>query len=640
MKLHRYQKQKTMIYLKKITFVILLTLTQVAYSNTIYVDIDALGANDGSSWADAYTELQTAIDAAIVNDNIWIADGTYYPTEAPTGTQLRDYSFHYDFQLNLYGGFNGSETLLTQRNFTTNITILSGDIGVIGDNIDNCYHVLVTQGITSEAIIDGLIIKDGKGSGTAASGIVYSGATTRRDRGTGMNHMQSNIKIVNCVVEHNNSLGSIDRGGGVYVFNGFLSVQNSIFRHNFGNFGGAIFSEKSSLQINNSIFNNNEGYNHAGAVYWDDGSGDITTISGSTFDSNAATTVGRGGAIRCDGTSAIIPIINNCLFINNYAALRAGAIENNRPLILKNSTMCGNSAIKHAGAIMASANIDLDSCLINHNSISIDQNAGGIYWFTGSSYNITNSTVWNNTKNTSNTSIVSNIVKHQGLAKYTNCNIEGSGGSSAWVNSFGTDIGGNTDSDPMVTLAGCGNSYGIPLPIELINFSATALNNKIVHLNWQTASEINNDYFTIECSTNFSSWKEIAKINSLGNTSSLSSYESIDRYPYIGVSYYRLKQTDFDGQFSYSQIKSVEIENLINSTITIYPNPTSNEVNIIGSAIELEQIKMYNTLGQDVSTSTIIKELNKGVAIIDLTRLTSGMYYIKTKTTANKVYKK
>jgi hypothetical protein len=195
-----------------------------------------------------------------------------------------------------------------------------------------------------------------------------------------------------------------------------------------------------------------------------------------------------------------------------------------------------------------------------------------------------------------------------------------------------------SNSTRYLTLASLNSAT--PLPIELLNFKVTLVDNNFVKLDWQTASEVNNDHFSIEYSRNGTDWQELTRIDGAGNSSSLLSYELIDNSPYMGISYYQLKQTDFDGQFSYSQIRSVNIENLTNSAIKIYPNPAYDQVILIGNALELEQIKVFNTLGQDVSIFTKIIEKNEGKTIIDLSNLISGKYYIKTKNTSNIIYTK
>lgn len=177
------------------------------------------------------------------------------------------------------------------------------------------------------------------------------------------------------------------------------------------------------------------------------------------------------------------------------------------------------------------------------------------------------------------------------------------------------------------------------LSVELMNFDATYQSNK-VSLNWATAAEINNDYFTIERSTNGIDWEELKVIKGAGSSSaSALKYTTFDEYPYLGVSYYRLKQTDFEGQFEYSEIRSVEVERRGSLQVNIYPNPTKGEIKIVGSEDELEQISVYDMLGQDVTflTTQIVKM--ESMAVLDLSNLSAGIYLVRTKNTTHKLYK-
>jgi len=208
--------------------------------------------------------------------------------------------------------------------------------------------------------------------------------------------------------------------------------------------------------------------------------------------------------------------------------------------------------------------------------------------------------------------------------------------------------GCSNNSNPCNSLAGSGsgiNGSGIiggvsgPLPIELIDFTAKKNNSKSVRTNWQTASEINNDFFTIERSQNGINWRKIARINGAGNSSSILSYSFIDQKPLFGTSYYRLKQTDFNGVFTYSRIRTVHINQLETSQIKIYPNPSDNRISIEGDSFELEQIKIYNVLGKEITMQTKIIEKSNTKVVIDLSNLSPAMYYIKTKNSINKIIK-
>ncbi|MFK7946829.1 MAG: T9SS type A sorting domain-containing protein [Saprospiraceae bacterium] len=177
------------------------------------------------------------------------------------------------------------------------------------------------------------------------------------------------------------------------------------------------------------------------------------------------------------------------------------------------------------------------------------------------------------------------------------------------------------------------------LPIELADFRAIAINNQYVNLEWQTFSEINNDFFTIERSKNGKEWEIVTTIKGAGNSTTSLNYSTIDPTPYTGKSYYRLKQVDFDEQFSYSDLRTVYIEKQEKATVSIFPNPTQDQISIIANATELQNIKIYNVFGQEVTNSTTITYHSNTQINVNLSNLTSGIYYVITKNSVNKVLK-
>jgi hypothetical protein len=176
------------------------------------------------------------------------------------------------------------------------------------------------------------------------------------------------------------------------------------------------------------------------------------------------------------------------------------------------------------------------------------------------------------------------------------------------------------------------------LPIDLLNFNATPTGNGFVKLDWQTVSEINNDYFTIERSTNGIDWEELTRVEGAGNSNLLLNYFSIDELPYKGLSYYRLRQTDFDGKFSYSNV--VFMNNKTANSISIYPNPAQNQIEVSGNRDELESFQVYTIQGKNATKLTSIIEWTDNKLIMDISKLNSGIYFLKTKTTVNKIHKK
>ena len=200
----------------------------------------------------------------------------------------------------------------------------------------------------------------------------------------------------------------------------------------------------------------------------------------------------------------------------------------------------------------------------------------------------------------------------------------GNGGTSG-SNSAGTVITQSAvNSFSPFTLAS--STAANPLPITLIDFNAR-LHNKIVYLEWETSSEINNDYFTLEKSVDGLNWTEFASIKGAGNSTSFKKYESKDYHPYTGVSYYRLKQTDFNGEFDYSKI--VSIRN-IDHQISIYPNPIKDWIYIENLNFEAE-IKVYDINGKLIYTGNTAK--------IDVSEWARGVYQLKLLNTSSKEMK-
>lgn len=115
------------------------------------------------------------------------------------------------------------------------------------------------------------------------------------------------------------------------------------------------------------------------------------------------------------------------------------------------------------------------------------------------------------------------------------------------------------------------------LPIELYDFSATALRDGKIKLQWTTASEINNDFYSVERAAEKAEFSEIFQVQGAGTTTRSTSYEQIDQTPAPGVNYYRLKQFDFDGTYTYSNIVSAEVK----IQTTVYPNPVIDQWSVI-----------------------------------------------------------
>jgi hypothetical protein len=202
-------------------------------------------------------------------------------------------------------------------------------------------------------------------------------------------------------------------------------------------------------------------------------------------------------------------------------------------------------------------------------------------------------------------------------------NLGGSAGGGA--------ITGNANNFPagstyIVTLASI-DAAQTPLPVELIYFKAE-VEQSAVQLRWATASELNNDYFQIERSADGVQFDPIgAPIEGAGTTTEPLNYEYTDRNPLSGVSYYRLKQVDFGGQTSYSEVAPVRVGGVANNELLIYPNPVQGQLQVIwGGEQTIERIRLLDAKGQELSVDAVID--NKQ-AKVELQALTPGVYFLE-----------
>jgi len=229
---------------------------------------------------------------------------------------------------------------------------------------------------------------------------------------------------------------------------------------------------------------------------------------------------------------------------------------------------------------------------------------------------------------------------------FTNANILPPSSTVSYSNSSGLitisiDMSGvvtNPAYSTYITLGSIDASQ-TPLPIELISFDAKIIDNQYVQLNWQTASETNNDFFTIERSQDAENWEAIATIPGAGNSNKVLEYEAVDYEPLQGLSYYRLKQTDFNGDFSYSDIVAISDIKEKDLSIDLSPNPTIGKVNVVVENVQLNEIEVYNTMGQNVSSRVFIQESGEHQFTIDLSALPMGIYLVRTPYATAKVMK-
>ena len=278
--------------MKKLILITVLSLiTYFSQAQTIYVNTAASGLNDGTSWVNAYNDLQIALSST-ASGEIWVAAGTYYT--GISGDNAATYNMKNGVAI--YGGFNGTETLLTQRDVTVNLTTLSGDLDFSGTYTGNdAYHVVTTGSTNSTAILDGFTITGGNANGggaTAVGGGIYCDPTI----GGAYNPI-----IRNCNITGNNAAAD---GAGMYI--------------NCDQTGG----NSTGPSIHNCKFNANVALGNGGAIYITaTGSLTFTTpyVENCTFYNNSAGGAGHHIAAQNNVTGEVHASVIGCTFAGNAA---------------------------------------------------------------------------------------------------------------------------------------------------------------------------------------------------------------------------------------------------------------------------------------------------------------------------------
>ncbi|MBK8562434.1 MAG: hypothetical protein IPN76_03570 [Saprospiraceae bacterium] len=261
-------------------------------SGRIFVNDDAIGANTGYNWADAFTDLQSAFAIAEAGDQIWVAEGTYKP--ATTGGP-QTATFLIDEDLRLYGGFVGTETSLSHRGDPADHpAILSGDVN--GNDVpddfsltyrsDNVLHVLtVNSNITNETLIDGFIVEGGQADGASGG------------QKSGVEYVLHWVSVMNQCTFRQNYVASDGEGSRIYASSGNPTIfKNCVFEKNQGSLSGAVqISQPSSTSFGVSIdfdhctFTENKAFNGEGGglQFWPRGNNSYLKVNGCEFTGNS-----------------------------------------------------------------------------------------------------------------------------------------------------------------------------------------------------------------------------------------------------------------------------------------------------------------------------------------------------------------
>jgi len=171
------------------------------------------------------------------------------------------------------------------------------------------------------------------------------------------------------------------------------------------------------------------------------------------------------------------------------------------------------------------------------------------------------------------------------------------------------------------------------LPVELLEFSVQPINKIDALLDWTTASELNNDFFVVQKSINGYEWTDIAKIKGAGNSAQKRNYKYVDNNVTTLVTYYRVKQVDFDGSIHFFDTKSFRRDNG-EIAASIYPNPTTNF--FVVKPVVNETVRVYDITGKLMIEAVALanKELT-----VNITRLSAGTYFVKRNSEIEKLIK-
>ena len=372
---------------------------------SIYVDADAIGAtHNGATWGTAFQDIQTALGAAKSGDQVRVASGIYRPTT----TADRTVSFQLKNGVSLLGGYAGYGAANPDaRDVDLYPTILSGNIGASGSDIDNSYHVITGgSGITAATILDGVTITAGNASAyvsgpsspTSCGGGIYLntasptltnctfiGNSAGGDGygayyyGGGMYNLSSSPTLTNCTFIGNSASSPGSYGGGMYNSYSLPTLTNCTFVGNSaGGAGGGMSNSASTPALTHCMFSGNRATSTSsssgGGIY--NAASSSPSLSSCTFNGNSATSDG-GGIYNMTHSS---PTLSNCTFTGNAAGSGGGMynIASSSPT-LSNCTFTGNSAGSDGGGIynIASGSPTLGNCTFSGNSATRD--GGGMY---------------------------------------------------------------------------------------------------------------------------------------------------------------------------------------------------------------------------------------------------------------------
>ncbi|HET8829939.1 MAG TPA: T9SS type A sorting domain-containing protein [Pelobium sp.] len=631
---------------------------KVSQPRTLYVNKNVTGGNGtGDSWENAVPELADALNWANQNksnwttDNplrIWVAGGTYKPLYDYLGTANgKENTFLLVKNVQIFGGFAGTESNLQDRDLSlkSNASILSGDVngddtvtGIgetlsISNNSENNYHVVIGAGDVETALLDGFRITGGNANASGSSSI--NSELIYKNRGGGIYCRKSSPAIKNVVITANTATSY---GGGSYNDdNSSATFLNTAIFKNMADKGAGMCNDTSIPAITNVTITDNKSTGEGGGIANYDASPQIKNsiiygndaVTGQQIYNNNSTpsfsyslVAGSGGSTTWQstlGTDGGNNVDDDPIFFNQADGHYTP--KSTSPVLDQGF----NQSYTDAGGYLTT-DMDLAGNLRVRNT-TIDM---GAYEFYPQQPTLTNFPNIMKTASDDDFVLTAPTSNSSGAFSYSSSdvNVAAISGNTVSIIGVGTATITATQAataDYQEATIQLTLTVENTLPVLLTNFTVKAEGNNAI-LRWQTASETDNESFVIYRSGDDGVFIKLGSKKGAGTSKATNSYVFYDHAPLKGNNYYQLVQVDLDGKETDLGVKQVTFD-FQPTTLNLYPNPTTDKVNIAFEAGKFNSVLVSDLNGRTLQQLALSKTENN--LMISLGSYSSGTYIIR-----------
>jgi hypothetical protein len=332
----------------------------------------------------------------------------------------------------------------------------------------------------------------------------------------------------------------------------------------------------------------------------------------------------NGGTIVVQAGASLV--MENNASMNNFTIVNFGTITFNSTVALQPVAFYNNvgAVVNFVNTLhINSSSVLVNSGLVNASNVTLQTNSGpSVCQNTGAIFNAVNLT--NNTLN-SIQSPSGNSCLRVSQTSLLNQNVSPHGALQVCLGA-GHQRNGSANFGSATVAESCADCEPILLSNRFLYFDWDIISTHKIQLNWSAELDNNGHEFIVERSADGIIWTFVG--NKFKEENGI--YNIIDEVPYIGTNYYRIKLISNNNSALYSDIISINIGSEQATNLKIYPNPTDNNITIIGDEIQLKNIKNLDVFGRDVTNSLLINSQNLSRLELDLSGLPSGMYYLVT----------